>query len=217
MAPRSGALARTHPDDRGQIVRCASRTPDATLRRPPDQRPHAPIARQGGNDGEIGEDGQILVENHFVGRLDGFRFTPDSSSDGIHGKAARNAATQILVSELARRAEALGSAADDTITLSSNGRILWQGCEIGRLVAGDTALKPRIELFADETLSAPDKARVATRLDAWLAAHLDTKLKPLVELSNADDLTGLVRGLAFQITENLGVLRREGASTISRH
>ncbi|MGD9069169.1 MAG: helicase-related protein [Methyloceanibacter sp.] len=161
---------------------------------------------------EIGEDGQILVENHFVGRLDGFRFTPDSSSDGIHGKAARNAATQILASELSRRAEALGSAADDTITLSSNGRILWQGCEIGRLVAGDTALKPRIEVFADETLSAPDKARVSTRLDAWLAAYLDAKLKPLMELSNADDLTGLARGLAFQITENLGVLRREGAS-----
>src|SRR6187431_1325390 len=37
---------------------------------------------------EIGSDGGILVENHYVGRLDGFRFTPDASGDGIHGRAA---------------------------------------------------------------------------------------------------------------------------------
>ena len=76
---------------------------------------------------EIADDGQILVENHFVGRLDGFRFTPDSTGDGIHGKAARNAATQVLARELASRADALAAAADEAITLSSNGRILWQG------------------------------------------------------------------------------------------
>ncbi|GFO83567.1 MAG: hypothetical protein A49_31940 [Methyloceanibacter sp.] len=161
---------------------------------------------------EIGEDGQILVENHYVGRLDGFRFTPDSSGDGIHGKAARNAATQVLASELASRSDALSSATDDTIALSGSGRVLWQGCEVGRLVPGETALKPRIELFADENLSAPDRERVAMRLDAWLAAHLDAKLKPLMALSAAEDLTGLARGLAFRITENLGVLRREGAA-----
>ena len=28
---------------------------------------------------EISSDGQILVENHFVGHLDGFRFTPDAT------------------------------------------------------------------------------------------------------------------------------------------
>ncbi|ODR99352.1 hypothetical protein AUC68_05095 [Methyloceanibacter methanicus] len=161
---------------------------------------------------EIGDDGQILVEDHFVGRLDGFRFTPDSSGDGIHGKAARNAATQVLASELAARADALAAAADDAITLSSNGRILWQGCEIGRLVRGETALKPRIEVFADEYLSGPDRERVTARLDAWLAAYLDAKLKPLMALSNAEDLTGLARGLGFRLTENLGVLRREGAA-----
>ena len=161
---------------------------------------------------EIGEDGQILVENHFVGRLDGFRFTPDAAGEGIHGKAARNAATQILASELAQRADALGSAADDAITLSGNGRILWQGCEIGRLVAGETALKPRIEVFADENLSAPDRERVAARLDTWLTTYLNAKIKPLMDLSRAEDLTGLARGLAFRLTENLGVLRREGAA-----
>ncbi|HUW73371.1 MAG TPA: helicase-related protein [Methyloceanibacter sp.] len=161
---------------------------------------------------EISPDGQILVENHFVGRLDGFRFTPDASSDGIHGKAARHAAAQVLETELAARAAALVGAADETITLTPNGRIVWQGSEIGRLERGDTALKPRIQLFTDEHLAPPDRERIAARLNAWLAAHLDAKLKPLIALSEAQDLTGLARGLAFRLTENLGVLRRDTAA-----
>jgi len=161
---------------------------------------------------EISPDGQILVENHYVGRLDGFRFTPDASSDGIHGKAARHAAAQVLATELASRAEALAAAPDEAITLTPSGHILWQGSEIGRLERGETALKPRFQIFADEHLSPPDKERVVTRLEAWLAAHLQARLKPLIALSEAEDLSGLSRGLAFRLTENLGVLRRDTAS-----
>ena len=161
---------------------------------------------------EIGADGQILVENHYVGRLDGFRFTPDASSDGIHGKAARHAATQVLATELAARAEALAAAPDEAITLTPIGRIVWQGSEIGRLERGETALKPRLTLIADEHLSPPDRERAEKRLEAWLAAHLEARLKPLVGLSEAEDLTGLSRGLAFRLTENLGVLRRDTAA-----
>ena len=47
---------------------------------------------------EIGADGSILVEDHYVGRLDGFRFTPDTSGDGIHGRAARHASVRVLAS-----------------------------------------------------------------------------------------------------------------------
>ncbi|MGH6736798.1 MAG: helicase-related protein [Methyloceanibacter sp.] len=161
---------------------------------------------------EISPDGRILVENHYVGRLDGFRFTPDTSGDGIHGRAARHAAAKVLASELAARAEALAFAPDAAITLSPNGRIVWRGSDIGRLERGETALKPRLQLLADEHLAPPDAERVMSRLDAWLAAHLEEKLKPLVALSQASDLTGLSRGLAFRLIENLGVLRRETAS-----
>ena len=161
---------------------------------------------------EIGSDGRILVENHYVGRLDGFRFTPDASGDGIHGRAARHAAAKVLAGELAGRAEALVAAPDEAITLKPNGRITWQGSEIARLERGATALKPRIQLVADEHLPAAERERVLKRLEARLAAELDAKLKPLIALSEAADLSGLARGLAFQLTENLGVLRRERAS-----
>jgi ATP-dependent RNA helicase SUPV3L1/SUV3 len=161
---------------------------------------------------EIAPDGQILVENHYVGRLDGFRFTPDASSEDIHGKAARHAAAKVLAVELALRADALVAAADEAIALKPNGRLVWAGSEIGRLEKGETALKPRVQLLADEHLVAADRERVTARIEAWLKAELDTKLKPLVLLSEASDLSGLARGLAYQLTENLGVLRREAAS-----
>src|SRR6185437_11591153 len=157
-------------------------------------------------------DGKILVENHYVGRLDGFRFTPDASSDGIHGRATRHAAARVLTGELAERADALAAAPDEAIALAANGRIVWSGSEIGRLEKGETALKPRIALFADEHLASSDRERVLKRLEAWLDAELRGKIAPLMVLSEASDLSGLARGLAYQLTENLGVLRREAAS-----
>ena len=161
---------------------------------------------------EIGADGHILVENHYVGRLDGFRFTPDASGDGIHGKAARHAAAKVLVGELASRAAALAAAPDEAITIKPNGRIVWAGSEIACLERGETALKPRFSLYADEHLVASDRELVTQRLDAKLGGELRAKLAPLIALSEASDLSGLARGLAFRLSENLGVLRRDTAS-----
>jgi ATP-dependent RNA helicase SUPV3L1/SUV3 len=161
---------------------------------------------------DIGADGTIMVENHFVGRLDGFRFTPDNSGDGIHGRAARHAAAKVVGQELSLRVDALEGADDKTIALKPNGRIVWAGSEVARIEKGETALKPRLQLLADEHLSAPDREKLARRLETWFRAELDGKLKPLIVLSEASDLSGLARGLAYQLTENLGVLRREQAS-----
>ncbi len=96
--------------------------------------------------------------------------------------------------------------------LKPNGRIVWAGSEIARLERGETALKPRLQLMADEHLAPSDRERLLKRLEAWLQAELHGKLKPLVDLSEASDFSGLARGLAYQLTENLGVLRREAAA-----
>jgi ATP-dependent RNA helicase SUPV3L1/SUV3 len=161
---------------------------------------------------DIGSDGQILVENHFVGRLDGFRFTPDASSEDVHGRAARHAAAQVLARELAERAAALAAAPDDALALAQNGCFIWKGSVVARLEKGETALAPRVQLLADEHLPAADRERLMGRLKARLDAELDAKLKPLLSLSQASELSGLARGLAYQLTENLGVVRRETVS-----
>ena len=73
-----------------------------------------------------------------------FRFTPDTSSDGIHGRAARHASVKVLAHELAARASALTAAGDDAILLKPNGRIVWREWEIAKLERGDGPLKPKI-------------------------------------------------------------------------
>jgi len=158
---------------------------------------------------EIGGDGAIMVENHYVGRLDGFHFTPDASGEGIHGRAARHAAARVLSRELADRADALVAAPDEAIALSPNGRIVWSGSEIARLERGENALKPRLQLNADEHLAPPERERVMKRLEIWLETQIATKLKPLVGLSDPLGLTGLARGIAFRLVENFGTLRRD--------
>src|SRR6476646_383832 len=161
---------------------------------------------------EIGADGRVIVEDHFVGHLDGFRFTPDASSDGIHGRAARHAALKVLGHEFGARAAALAAAVDDAIMLKANGRIAWRQSEIARLERGDGPLKPKIQLLTDEHLGAIEREQVLRRIEAWLSAQLNAKLAPLVALSEASDLSGLARGLAFRVVETLGVLRRDAVA-----
>jgi ATP-dependent RNA helicase SUPV3L1/SUV3 len=158
---------------------------------------------------DIENDGSIFVEKHFVGKLEGFRFTPDASATGIHGKAARGAAAKVLALELTQRAQRLAEAKDDVFSLSRTGQILWQGQEIGRLEAGDDPLSPGFVVFTDEHLASPDKERVVKRLEAWLHQHIETRLKALLDVSRAEDITGLARGVAFRLKENFGILKRE--------
>jgi ATP-dependent RNA helicase SUPV3L1/SUV3 len=158
---------------------------------------------------QIGDDGAIVVEDHFVGMLDGFHFTPDASGEGIHGRAARHAAAKVLARELAIRADAFAAAPDEAIALTPQGRIVWAGSEIARLERGENALKPRLQLNADEHLAPPERERVMKRLESWVEAQITTKLKPLVELSDPVGLTGLARGIAFRLVENFGTLRRD--------
>ncbi len=158
---------------------------------------------------EIRDDGAIEVENHFVGRLKGFVFFPDNQAEGIHGKAARSAAAQVLSRELSMRARRVAAAKADAFKLARNGRVLWRDEEIGRLEASDDPLKPRVVLTVDEHISGPDREKVQARLDQWIAEIAGDKLKPLVELQKAEDVTGLARGIAFRLTESSGVLKRE--------
>ncbi len=84
----------------------------------------------------------------------------------------------------------------------------WVGATVATLVAGDDVLKPRAIILADEQLTGPARDKVATRIERFVAHHIETVLKPLTDLSAADALTGMTRGLAFQIVENLGILQR---------
>src|SRR6187431_2848360 len=157
---------------------------------------------------EITKSGEVVVEGHPIGRLAGFQFAAESASAGPEGKALRAAAQKALAGEIETRATRLSHAPDEQIVLSSDGSLRWQGEPVGKLTAGDEILRPRVRILSDEHLTGPSRDAVQTRLDLWLKTHMERLLGPLFALSTAEDITGIARGVAFQLTEALGVLER---------
>lgn len=157
---------------------------------------------------EISPTGTVLVEGHHVGELQGFRFTADQSAGGEDAKAVRTAAQKALAAEFEARAERFGASANGDIALGSDGTLRWIGAPIGTLVAGDEPLKPRLVLLADEQLTGPARDKVAARAERFVNFQIETLLKPLVDLKNAEQITGIGRGIAFQLVENFGLINR---------
>jgi ATP-dependent RNA helicase SUPV3L1/SUV3 len=148
------------------------------------------------------------VEGHVIGRLDGFTFAPDAAEAGSDAKALQATALKALAGEIDARAEKLAAAPDDQFVLASDGTIRWTGDAVAKLVAADDALHPRVRIIADDRLSGAPREAVQTRLDLWLKTHIEKLLGPLFELSKAEDVTGIGRGIAFQLIEALGVIER---------
>ncbi len=158
---------------------------------------------------DISKSGEVVVEGHAIGRLDGFMFTPESSALGSQARALAGAAQKSLAGEINARATRLSQAADVQFVLTADASIRWLGQPVGKLVAGEEVLKPRVRIIADEHLTGAPRDAVQARLDLWLKSHIERLLEPLFRLAAADDITGIARGVAFQLCEMLGVLDRQ--------
>jgi len=157
---------------------------------------------------QVQKSGEVVVEGHEIGRLDGFTFAPAASEAGSDAKALQAAAQKALAGEIDQRAARLAQAPDDQLVLATDGAVRWLGQPVAKLIAGDEALKPRLRLIADEQLSGAPRDGVQARLELWLKAQIEKLLGPLLQLAAAEDVTGIARGVAFQLVEALGVLER---------
>ncbi len=157
---------------------------------------------------EITAGGDVTVEGQHVGHLHGFQFVPDPGAEGQEAKTLRSAAEKALASEIEARADRFAAAADAALVLSNDGTIRWTGNPVAKLVPGEKLYAPGLRLLADEQLMGAAREKVEARLDAWLKAHIVRLLGPALELETAADLTGLARGIGFQVAEALGVLER---------
>jgi ATP-dependent RNA helicase SUPV3L1/SUV3 len=114
----------------------------------------------------------------------------------------------VLAREIDARAEKLSADKDEHFVLTSDGTVRWSGDAVAKLVAADDALHPRLRIIADERLTGAAREKVQARLELWLKTHTEKLLGPLFELSRAEDVTGIARGIAFQLVEALGVIER---------
>jgi ATP-dependent RNA helicase SUPV3L1/SUV3 len=159
-------------------------------------------------DAEISPTGAVTVEGHHVGELQAFRFTADHTAEGEDGKAVRAAAQKALAAEFEARAEKFAAAGNGDFALSGDGLLRWVGAPVGQLTGSEDPLKPRVVLLADEQLTGPARDKVAARAERFVGYRIETLLKPLIDLKNADQLTGIARGIAFRLVENFGLVNR---------
>ncbi|HET6376722.1 MAG TPA: helicase, partial [Methylocella sp.] len=157
---------------------------------------------------EVTPGGDVLVEGQHVGQLIGFRFTADPAAAGEAARTLNAAAQKALASEIEGRAARLCESVDEALLLANDGIIRWLGEPVGKVCAGAHVLEPRVTVLADEQLTGPALEKVQRRLELWLAQHVKKLLGPLADLEKGEGLEGIVRGIAFQIAESLGVLDR---------
>ncbi|WP_284317304.1 helicase-related protein, partial [Methylobacterium gnaphalii] len=157
---------------------------------------------------EITPGGDVTVEGQHVGHLHGFQFVPDAKAEGHEAKTLRSAAEKALGGEIEARAERFSAAADSALVLSHDGIVRWTGDPVAKLTPGDKLFEPGLRLIADEGLTGSHREKVEGRLTAWLKAYVVRLLGPLMEIESAADLTGLSRGIGYQVVESLGVLER---------
>jgi ATP-dependent RNA helicase SUPV3L1/SUV3 len=152
----------------------------------------------------VDRSGEVLVEGSYVGRLDGFRFIPDAT-DGAEGRMLATAANRVLRGEVTSRANQLAADGDENFAIDPVGTLTWRGGAVARLAAGEGPLTPRVEVSAGDFLEGPARERVRQRLQTFVRSEVERRLKPLFTLRDLP-LTGVARGLAFQLVDTLGCL-----------
>src|SRR5262249_12481823 len=83
------------------------------------------------------------------------------------------------------------------------------GAAVGKLMAGDDVLRPRIRVVADEQLTGASREAVQTRLDLFIKTYIERLLGPLFALAAPEDVTGIARCVAYQLIQALGVMERQ--------
>ncbi len=157
---------------------------------------------------EVNDKGEVTVEGEFVGRLEGFRFSPDKTAQGAEAKALKSASLQALTPHYHLRADRFYNAPDTEIDFTEQGGLMWGEHAVGKLVAGADALSPMVEVFVDEAAGTDVAQKVERRLQHFVSRKIAALFEPLLNLQNDEALTGLARGFAFRMVEALGILPR---------
>ena len=132
----------------------------------------------------IGPEGEVLVEDHAIGRLDGFRFTVDPAARAADRRLLLAAAEKRLVTERGRRGAALAAAEDAALSLV-DGMIVWNGHGVAKLTPGRSLARPQLVLERDlDCLGKPQREAVQARLVRWFEAMLVRHVPALVALAD---------------------------------
>ena len=157
---------------------------------------------------DVNKNGEVTVEEQFVGRLEGFQFQQDASASPDEAKTLRSASLQALAPEFHLRADRMYNAPDTEIDFTEQGGLMWGTSAVGKLISGPDALKPHVQAFVDVEAGPEVSDKVTRRLQHFIDRKITTLFEPLLNMQRDETLTGMARGFAFQMIEGLGLLDR---------
>ncbi|MCJ8324008.1 MAG: hypothetical protein HRU29_14670 [Rhizobiales bacterium] len=158
---------------------------------------------------DISSSGEVKVEDQFVGQVNGLEFKLDATDDQAQEKALRAASNVHVSAEISRRIGLIVSQQPSQLSINDDGKICWDEHPIATIEAGDVKLSPYCSLIANNYITSADEARLGEHVKTWLKAEIDTHLSSLIKINDPDNITGLARGVAFQLVESYGILVRD--------
>ena len=167
---------------------------------------------------EIGAQGEVMVEDHVLGRIDGFRFQVAADARAADKRLLLSAAEKRLGAEFGRRAQALIDAPDNDFALVTDTTqpaplIAWTGTPIARLESGTALTRPRLATDrALDTLPKSVRERVGERIDRWLAVNMSRHVPALIRLDaigRDPEAPPALRAVAAALADAGGVLSRD--------
>ncbi len=165
----------------------------------------------------IGEGGEVIVEDHAIGRLDGFSFTVAADARATDKRLLLAAAERRLGGELAKRGAALVAARDAAFRIDA-GAIFWDAVPVARLGAGPSISRPQILL--DRALNRLDRAlrtAIAARLARWLEGQVARHVPGLAALdavARDPAASGLLRATAAALADRGGIAERASVPSV---
>src|SRR6185437_5718691 len=150
--------------------------------------------------------GEVVVEGHSVGRIEGFAFAPDPLAEGDEKKLVLRAARRALREEIPRRVAVAEAAPDTEFQFTEDHRLMWDGSPIARLLRGSTVLRPRVQMIDSEFLDGAQRERLRMRLQRFVDDHIRLDLAPLFVAAERAGHAADLRGAVHRLTESLGVI-----------
>jgi ATP-dependent RNA helicase SUPV3L1/SUV3 len=159
--------------------------------------------------------GEVVVEGHDVGRIEGFDFVPDPLAVGDEKKLVLRAARRALRDEMPRRVAALEATPDATIGWTQDHRLTWDAIPVAKLLPGTAPLRPRVQVLDSEFLDGSERERIRQRLQTWLDAQIRADLAPLFVAETLARSHPPLRGPLHRLTESLGLIPGADDETLS--
>ena len=167
---------------------------------------------------KIVEENKIYINDHFIGKLNGLKIELNYSKSNLDTdiKSLKKAARSGAQEELNKRIKYIISNIE-TLELRDDYKVYWNNKKIAELKPGTNYLNPQIKLYTDDTVEEGQYIKLKLAIGNWINDQKKKYLKDLISIEKAVFKNSFARGLAYQLFENNGVLRREQANEIVKN